>query len=166
MNVADGVCPPAGSSPAPVAHSLQELLALAHRYRDLGLLPPPASTTIATPPTAPLEAQPGKRRAARGDHLHEADPEASSVAEVTAGRPGSSSAGRRAPSEELPAIATLPSEAALLELALQMLTGGSGAPAASAEHFEPAVAMLELLVSPRASSCSSLAGHRGWSRDG
>ena len=40
----------------------------------------------------------------------------------------------------------MPPEPALLELALQMLTGGNGAPAAPATHFEPAEATLELLV--------------------
>ena len=55
------------------------------------------------------------------------------IAEVTADRPRVSSAGQRAPAEALPAICTLPSETALLELALHMLTGGSGEPAAPAE---------------------------------
>ena len=72
--------------------------------------------------------------------------ETSPVAELTGSRIADSSAGRRAPSEALPAILTLPSEAALLALALHMLTGGNGKPAAPAEHYEPAEATLELLV--------------------
>ena len=46
--------------------------------------------------------------------------EASSVAKITGDRDGDSSAGRRAPPEPLPAISTLPSEAALLQLVLHM----------------------------------------------
>ena len=72
--------------------------------------------------------------------------EASSVAKITGDRHGDSSAGQRAPAEPLTAISTLPSESALLELVLHMLTGGSGESAAPAEHYEPAEATLELLV--------------------
>jgi hypothetical protein len=146
MNVGGGACPPAGSSPAPTAPSLQNLLALARHYRDLGLIPPPDSRTTASPATAQREPSGRERGVARGERVHEAEMEASSVAKITGDRQGDSSAGRRAPVEPLPAISTLPSEAALLELALQMLTGGSGEPAAPAEHYEPAEASLELLV--------------------
>ena len=93
---------------------------------------------MASPATGTLGATGGKRRVARGDDDHEVDMEMPPVAQVTRGRPGVSSAGHPAPAEALPAISTLPSEAALLELALQMLTGGSGEPAAPAEHYEPA----------------------------
>ena len=138
INMPDGPQPPAGSLPAPRPPSLEELLALGRHYRDLGLILPSASTMGTSPATVELRASGGKRRVARGDGAHEADMDASSAAQVTDDRPGVSSAGHPAPAEALPAISTLPSEAALLELALQMLTGGSGEPAAPAEHYEPA----------------------------
>ena len=97
-------------------------------------------------PVAEIEAQVRERRFARGERLHEADSEALPVAAVTGDRPGDNSAGQQAFSLPLPAISTLPAEAMLLQLALHMLTGGSGAPAAPAEHYHPAEATLELLV--------------------
>ena len=92
------------------------------------------------------EASVGKQRPGRGEHLYGVSHEASPITELTHGRLADSSTGQSVLSEALPAILTLPSEPALLELVLQMLTGGNGALAAPTTHFEPAEATLELLV--------------------
>ena len=86
-----GGCPPAGSSPTPSAPLLQKLTSSLARAQDFGMLPSPATMTTATPPTVALGALPRKHRVARGNDLHQADMEASSIAEVTAVRPGRNS---------------------------------------------------------------------------
>ena len=92
------------------------------------------------------EASVGKPRVARGDNICTIDQETSPVAQVTDNRQLDSYLGQQHFSPEpLTAISTLPTETALLELGLQMLTGGSGAPAAPDVHFQPAEATLGLL---------------------
>jgi hypothetical protein len=139
------VMPPIGT-PGISAEQAQNVLHALVAAKALGVFDTPSSSTATTPATMDLEAQVGNPGSDRGDQIQGAGSEATPVAQVTHGRPGGSSAGQLVMSEALPAIAVLPAEPALLELALHMLTGGSGAPAAPAEHYEPAEASLELLV--------------------
>ena len=88
----------------------------------------------------------GKLSGGRGDHIHGVDHEASPVTELTHDRLDHSSTVQRKLSEALPALLSLPSETSLLELGRQMLTGGTGAPAAPDTCFEPAEATPALLV--------------------
>jgi hypothetical protein len=92
------------------------------------------------------EASVGKSRVARGAHVGAVDHETSPIAELTDDRLANSSTGRDVRSEAPQALLTLPSETALLVLGRQMLTGGTGTPAAPATCFEPAEATPALLV--------------------
>ena len=139
-------CASATSSPTLTAEQVNNCQTLVAASKACAAMRANVEAVREPRPASELEAQVRERPLARGEHLQGCASEASPIAELTYDRPGDSSAGQLAVSEPLPAIGTLPTEAALSELGLQMLTGGSGAPAAPAEHYEPAEATLELLV--------------------
>jgi hypothetical protein len=139
-------CASATSSPALTAEQMPICQTVVAVSKALTAIRANIEASHEPQPVPEIEASVGKRRVARGEHIQEAGTDASPVTRVTGDRPSDDSAGQHTLSEVLPAIATLPAEAALLQLALLMLTGGSGAPAAPAERYEPAEATLELLV--------------------
>ena len=148
--VVDSACTSGTATPSTLSSDGQKLMALWHCSKQMGLFSVERSADGATSMAAREEAQPGNLSGLR-DAVQKLQSERDcSIADATEKRLSDTSAGEMVPSEGSAAEPVWPEEAELYSVAEEMLTGGSGVPAAPSKRYESAEATYTLLVRVKA----------------
>jgi predicted secreted protein len=144
--VAGGACAPAISTPDTLPARVRKLQSVDGFAAYLRLVGGERSGDNATSEPSTIEGAEGKQPESRDNHLDVNSTTTTSTSSATDACQADHSAGAAVPAEAADTRPTWPDEPELLQLGRQMLTGGSGTPAAPGRTFELAKADHELLV--------------------
>ena len=158
--VVDNACTSGIATPSTLPFDAQKLMALWSCSKQMGLFSAERSSNGTTSMMASGDPQPGNLSGTRDDSTYQAIDGDSSSADATEPRLSDTSAGEMTPSEGSDVEPVWPEEAELYLVAAEMLTGGSGVPAAPSKRYEPAEATYTLLVRVKA-AVAKLKNERG-----